>query len=52
MQIKHIDQDKKQAVVSLFFDLGKEDSDFLKKIGFDPINNPDVAHMLKELDKN
>jgi hypothetical protein len=36
MQIVHTDKDSNKAVVSLFFDLGDEDSDFLTKIGFDP----------------
>jgi hypothetical protein len=38
MQIVHTDQKNKKAVVSLFFeeDDGGADSDFLKRLGFDP----------------
>jgi hypothetical protein len=52
MQIKHTDQNKKKAYVSLFFDYGDEDSDFLKKIGFDPSNNQQVTDLLFNLGKN
>lgn len=46
MQIRHSDKNKNKAVVSLFFDYGDEDSEFLAKIGFDPDNNPTLAEKL------
>jgi hypothetical protein len=33
-----MDQHKNKAVVSVFFEIGDTDSDFLRKIGFDPVH--------------
>ena len=52
MQIFHIDQDNNKAVLSVFFELGEEDSEFLARLGFDPDGNPAVADLLSQLAKN
>jgi len=38
--------------VSVFFEIGDSDSDFLKKIGFDPKDHPEIAEELSSLGKN
>ena len=38
MQIVHMDKLRNKAIVSLFFELGEDESDFLDNLGFDPAN--------------
>lgn len=52
MQIYHQDQENNRAVLSIFFDIGDKDSEFLKRIGFDPDGNPKISDMLLNLAEN
>lgn len=52
MQLYHEDQDKNKAMVSVFFELGNDDSEFLARLGFDPDNNPQLSDKLADLSRN
>jgi hypothetical protein len=52
MQIYHMDQYDNVAIVSVFFDYGEEQSEFLQRIGMDPDGNPDTSDLLYALDAN
>lgn len=39
-------------MVSVFFEVGAEDSEFLARLGFDPDKNPKVSDMLADLGTN
>ena len=38
--------------MSVFFEVGGDDSDFLTKLGFDPNDKPAIAEKLQVLEKN
>lgn len=44
-----MDQYGNIAIVSVFFDLGSDDSEFLQRIGMDPNGNSDTADLLQGL---
>jgi hypothetical protein len=47
-----VDQYSNIAVVSIFFDLGDDSSEFLERLGFDPDGSPVIADELKALGTN
>ena len=51
MQIVHSNKKKEKAIVSLFFELGDDESDFLNNLGFDP-SNAQTSTQLQGLSTN